>query len=72
MQSRLTIGADFLTKDVYIEGNEVRLQVWDTAGCEKFHSMGSSLFKNTECVILVFDLTDPESFKAIEFWRTEF
>ena len=72
MQYHSTNGADFLTKDVYIEGNEVILQVWDTAGGEKFYSMRASFYRYAKCAILVFDLTDPKSFKAIDSWRKEF
>lgn len=50
----------------------MRLQVWDTSGSEKFHYKGCPYYKNTECAILVFDLTDPKSFKEIDSWRTEF
>ena len=72
MQYKSTIGADFLTKEVNVDGSVVQLQLWDTAGAEKFHSMGASFYRNSECCALVCDLTDPKSFEAIESWRTEF
>lgn len=72
MQYKSTIGADFLTKEVRCEDSTVQLQLWDTAGAEKFHSMGVSFYRNSECCALVCDLTDPKSFEAIETWRTEF
>ena len=72
MQYKSTIGADFLTKEVNVDGSVVQLQLWDNAGAEKFRSMGASLYRNSECCALVFDLTDPKSFEAIESWRTEF
>ena len=72
LQYKSTIGADFLTKEVNVEGSVVQLQLWDTAGAERFHSMGASFYRNSECCALVFDLTDPKSFEAIESWRTEF
>ena len=58
MQYKSTIGADFLTKEVKVEQNLVSLQLWDTAGQEKFHAMGASFYRNAECCILVCDLTD--------------
>ena len=72
MQYKSTIGADFLTKEVSIDGKIVQLQLWDTAGAEKFHSMGRSFYRGSECCLLVFDLTDAKSFESIESWRTEF
>ncbi len=48
------------------------MQLWDTAGAEKYHSMGQSFYRNSGTCILVFDITDPETFKNIESWRTEF
>ena len=67
-----TIGADFLTKLIEREQDTIQLQLWDTAGTEKYHSMGSSFYRNTEACILVFDLTNLDTFKSIETWRTTF
>ena len=72
MQYKTTIGADFLTKELDLNGTIVQLQLWDTAGQEKFHSMGSSFYRSSECCVLVFDLTEVKSFEIIDSWRTEF
>ena len=72
MQYKTTIGADFLTKELDLNGTIVQLQLWDTAGQEKFHSMGASFYRNSECCVLVCDLTEPKSFDTLENWRTEF
>ena len=72
MQYKSTIGADFLSKEVNIDGTLIQLQMWDTAGAERFNSMGPSFYRNSECCALVFDLTDPKSFEAVENWRVEF
>ena len=72
LKYKSTIGADFLTKGLNIDGNEILLQIWDTSGYERFHHMGASFYRNTECCALVFDLTDSKSFENIESWRTEF
>ena len=50
----------------------IQLQLWDTAGAERYNSMGSSFYRNSEACILVFDLTNQDSFKNIETWRNEF
>ena len=72
MQYKSTIGADFLTKEVNVDGTIIQLQLWDTAGAERFNSMGPSFYRNSECCILVFDLTDQKSFESIENWKNEF
>jgi Ras-related protein Rab-7A len=72
MQYKSTIGADFLTKEVNIDGTVIQLQLWDTAGAERYNSMGPSFYRNSECCALVCDLTDEKSFEAIDNWRTEF
>ena len=72
MQYKSTIGADFLSKEVNVEGNIIQMQIWDTAGAERFNSMGPSFYRNSECCVLTCDLTDIKSFESIENWRVEF
>lgn len=67
-----TIGADFLNKETIIDGEVIHLQLWDTAGHEKFHTLGPSFYRNSECCVLVFDLTDVQSFENIDSWKEEF
>lgn len=71
-QYKATIGADFLMKEIILDGQAVQLQLWDTAGQEKFHSLGAAFYRNAECCILVFDQTDPKTFETIDTWRSEF
>ena len=72
MQYKSTIGADFLTKSIQKDADSIQLQLWDTAGAEKYHSLGQSFYRNSQACILVFDITDAETFKNVETWRTEF
>ena len=69
---KTTIGADFLTKTLTRENSIVNLQIWDTAGSEKFHSIGTGFYRGCEACVLVFDLTNPDSFKNVEEWRKIF
>ncbi|XP_072884347.1 ras-related protein Rab-7a-like [Hemitrygon akajei] len=69
---RATIGADFLTRDITVDDQHVTLQVWDTAGTERFQSLGSVLYRSTDCCLLVFDVTSADSFRALQGWRQEF
>ena len=72
LKYKSTIGADFFRKDLNLDGNMVELQLWDTAGSEKFHSPGRSFFRLTSCCALVFDLTNQKSFESLEIWKAEF
>ena len=53
MQYKSTIGADFLTKSIQKDEDTIQLQLWDTAGAEKYHSMGQSFYRNSQACILV-------------------
>ena len=66
---RPTIGADFFT--VEGEANTV-LQLWDTAGQERFQSLGAAFYRGSDAVILVYDVTNKNSFQKLPFWQSEF
>ena len=72
MEYKSTIGADFFSKELYLDENNFVLQIWDTPGTEKYHSMGSYFYRNTSCCALVFDLTNQKSFESLESWKAEF
>ena len=69
---KATIGADFLTKDVEINGQAVALQIWDTAGQERFQALGSAFYRGADACILVYDVTQQESFAHLSSWMEEF
>lgn len=71
-QYKATIGADFLTKEVMVDDRLVTLQIWDTAGQERFQSLGVAFYRGADCCVLVYDVTAPDSFKALDSWRDEF
>jgi Ras-related protein Rab-1A len=66
-----TIGVDFKIKTIAAEGKKVKLQIWDTAGQERFHTITLSYYKKAHAVVIVFDLTDINSFNSIENWVSE-
>ena len=47
-------------------------QIWDTAGQERFQSLGVALYRGADCCVLVFDVTNANSFKTLDSWRDEF
>lgn len=63
-----TTGIDFFTKKIKISNLNVKLQIWDTAGQEQFMAITSSYIKNSNGIILVYDITNPNSFKNLSKW----
>ena len=61
-----------MTKSLQKGDDIIQLQIWDTAGTERYNSMGQSFYRNSEACVLVFDLTLPDSFKNVENWRKDF
>lgn len=70
--SKSTIGVEFATKTVQIDDNKlVKAQIWDTAGQERFRSIGSSYYRGAAGAMLVYDITNRNSFNHIPAWLRE-
>ncbi|MFX1259293.1 MAG: Rab family GTPase [Promethearchaeota archaeon] len=63
-----TIGSNFLIKDTVIEGNNVRLLLWDIGGQPQFHKLRTIYFKGSNAALGVYDLTSPQSLLKIPGW----
>jgi len=72
MNTKSTIGSDFLSKRIEIQGRPVTLQIWDTAGQERFQSLGVAFYRGSNAIILVYDVTNRSTFDHLEAWRDEF
>lgn len=68
---RMTIGVEFFTKIVTIQSKIIKFQIWDTAGQERYKSITNSFFNSTTAAIVVFDLTNYQSFEKVDFWINE-
>ena len=66
-----TIGVDFSSKDLSIDGKSVKVQFWDTAGQEKYRALASTYYKNLSAAVLVYDITSKKSFDNVEIWYNE-
>ena len=67
-----TNGAAYSNKIVKRDDETLQLDIWDTAGQERFRSLGRNFYKDAFIVILVYDITRPESFKSLkEIWYEE-
>ncbi|XP_071867593.1 ras-related protein RabJ [Bombus fervidus] len=66
-----TIGALFYNCKLNIQDTGIMLRIWDTAGQERFRSMAPMYYRNANAAILVFDLTQYNTFAAMKRWVTE-
>ena len=66
-----TIGIEYAETELDIDGQTVRLNVWDTAGQERFKSIAQKYFRSAICVLLVFDISNKQSFDDIEKWKKD-
>ena len=66
-----TIGVDFKIKTVDVGGSKIKMQIWDTAGQERFRTIVSSYYRGAHGIIVVYDVTDRQSFSKIQHWLKE-
>ncbi|XP_032584976.1 ras-related protein Rab-7a [Drosophila mojavensis] len=67
-----TIGVDLVMKNVNLNGRIISVQIWDTAGMERFQSIAANMYRDSDCCVLVYDVTSPDSFTNLDMWHTDF
>ncbi|KAJ3441948.1 ras-related protein rab-5c [Anaeramoeba flamelloides] len=70
-QQRKTIGSTFLSKVCVVDEKSYYLNIWDTAGEERFHSLVKLYYRDTNIAILCFDITKQSSFRELDHWYQE-
>lgn len=66
-----TLGACFSMHVLKIDGETIRLKIWDTAGQEKFKSLAPMYYRDAQTIVLVFSVTEPDSFEATRLWFSQ-
>ncbi|TYJ27281.1 hypothetical protein E1A91_A07G175900v1 [Gossypium mustelinum] len=69
--SKATIGVEFQTQVVEIDGKEIKAQIWDTAGQERFRAVTSAYYRGAVGALIVYDITRRSSFDSIKRWLDE-
>ncbi|KAI3435518.1 hypothetical protein D9Q98_001584 [Chlorella vulgaris] len=64
----LTIGVEFGARMINIDGKQIKLQIWDTAGQESFRSITRSYYRGAAGALLVYDITRRETFEHLASW----
>jgi small GTP-binding protein len=66
-----TIGVEYVSTVIEIDGKALKLQIWDTAGQEKFRSIAKSYFRHAVGAVLCFSLSDRQSFDDLAIWLSD-
>ena len=66
-----TIGVDFKIKTFDIDEKKIKMQIWDTAGQERFKNIIASYYRGAHGILLIYDVTDKDSFKNLSNWLIE-
>ncbi|NXE45649.1 RAB17 protein, partial [Casuarius casuarius] len=70
-ESLPTMGCSFLTQTLCLGATTVRLEIWDTAGQEKYHSVCHLYYRGAHAALLVYDITSKESLSRAKLWLQE-
>ena len=63
-----TIGIDFKLKELMIDDKLIKLQIWDTAGQDRYKSITKTYYKGSQGIVLVYDVTSMDTFEKIQHW----
>lgn len=71
LESKSTIGVEFATRTLEVEGRTVKAQIWDTAGQERYRAITSAYYRGALGALLVYDVTKPTTFENVSRWLKE-
>ncbi|CAL9123514.1 unnamed protein product [Musa textilis] len=71
LDSKSTIGVEFATKTLQIEGKTIKAQIWDTAGQERYRAITSAYYRGAVGALLVYDITKQKTFDNVQRWLRE-
>lgn len=71
LESKSTIGVEFATRSINVDGKTIKAQIWDTAGQERYRAITSAYYRGAVGALLVYDITRHVTFENVERWLKE-
>ncbi|KAJ9505171.1 hypothetical protein QJQ45_028074, partial [Haematococcus lacustris] len=71
LESKSTIGVEFATRSISVDGKTIKAQIWDTAGQERYRAITSAYYRGAVGALLVYDITKNPTFENVERWLKE-
>ncbi|KAJ6749330.1 hypothetical protein OIU85_000025 [Salix viminalis] len=71
LESKSTIGVEFATRTLQVDGKTVKAQIWDTAGQERYRAITSAYYRGAVGALLVYDITKRQTFDNVQRWLRE-
>ncbi|ETN85986.1 Ras family protein [Necator americanus] len=68
LESKSTIGVEFSTRIITVDGKRIMAQIWDTAGQERFKTVTTAYYRGAQGALIVYDITKPGSFASCRQW----
>eukprot|EP00246_Nothoceros_aenigmaticus_P016243 TRINITY_DN7235_c0_g1_i1.p1 TRINITY_DN7235_c0_g1~~TRINITY_DN7235_c0_g1_i1.p1 ORF type:complete len:224 (+),score=39.47 TRINITY_DN7235_c0_g1_i1:112-783(+) len=69
--SKATIGVEFQTQSMELDGKEIKAQIWDTAGQERFRAVTSAYYRGAVGALIVYDISRKQTFENVGRWLEE-
>jgi Ras-related protein Rab-11A len=71
LESKSTIGVEFATRSIQVDGKTIKAQIWDTAGQERYRAITSAYYRGAVGALLVYDITKQVTYENVERWLKE-
>ncbi|XP_074508881.1 RAB11a, member RAS oncogene family, like [Sebastes fasciatus] len=71
LESKSTIGVEFATRSIQVEGKTIKAQIWDTAGQERYRAITSAYYRGAVGALLVYDIAKHLTYENAERWLKE-
>ncbi|PWZ55719.1 Ras-related protein RABA2a [Zea mays] len=71
LDSKSTIGVEFATRTIQVDGKTIKAQIWDTAGQERYRAITSAYYRGAAGALLVYDVTRADTFESAARWLRE-
>jgi len=71
LESKSTIGVEFATRSIKVDGKTIKAQIWDTAGQERYRAITSAYYRGAVGALLVYDITKQVTMENVERWLKE-